>query len=325
MARDHARIQIDIWNDEDFRQLTASAQLLYFQLLSSATLTYAGVADWRSKRLAMLSLGRTGDEVEMAMAELEEGLFVVCDDESEEVFIRSFFKWDGLLQKPNVAKAMIKAWDKVHSLDLKAVIVHELKRLRDQFPDWKAFEHGVVDELLSKRSLDPLDLKCERVTGRVPERDAPLPTPNSLLPSPCSPAPSDTSAAATADIRPDVEALLDLLDSEMRNNEVKKLPKRNETNVSAMRRLIDIDGYSPDAVARIIRWCQADSFWKGNIMSAAKLREKFEQLRLHANRQREERQGRSRADEATDFIQRLEAIDATHGSREVAGDHQQLR
>ena len=183
MGRKHANIQVDIWNDPDFRELSAQAQLLYFQLLSSATLTYAGVADWRSKRISILSNGRTVDEVESAMSELQEGLFVVVDDDSEEAFIRSFFKWDGLLEKPNVAKAMVSAWGKVHSLQLKAVIVHELRRLRDQFPEWRAFEVESVQELCEKDSLDPVEMVSGRVSERVPERDAPLLTTNYLLPT----------------------------------------------------------------------------------------------------------------------------------------------
>ena len=66
MARDRANIRTDIWNDDDFRQLSASAQLLYLQLLTSATLTYAGVADWRPKRIAALACGRNAKDVEAA-------------------------------------------------------------------------------------------------------------------------------------------------------------------------------------------------------------------------------------------------------------------
>lgn len=43
-------------------------------------------------------------------------------------------------------------------------------------------------------------------------------------------------------------------------------------------KLIRIDGKAPEEVERVIRWCQQDSFWKGNILSGAKLREKWDQL-----------------------------------------------
>lgn len=43
-------------------------------------------------------------------------------------------------------------------------------------------------------------------------------------------------------------------------------------------KLVRIDGKSPGEIERVIRWCQQDSFWKSNILSGAKLREKFDQL-----------------------------------------------
>jgi hypothetical protein len=42
------------------------------------------------------------------------------------------------------------------------------------------------------------------------------------------------------------------------------------------------DHRSYDEIAGIIRWCQADEFWRTNILSFDKLREKFDQLRLKA-------------------------------------------
>jgi hypothetical protein len=51
-----------------------------------------------------------------------------------------------------------------------------------------------------------------------------------------------------------------------------------------MRLLIDKDGRSEAAVERIIRWSQADEFWRSNILSAPKLREQFTQLALKASR-----------------------------------------
>lgn len=153
--------------------------------------------------------------------------------------------------------------------------------------------------------------------------------------SPESDTETDTSKApkgafsSDADaIRPDVSQLLDLLDSELRSNGVKKIPKRTKTNIDSMRRLIDVDGYTAEQIARIIRWCQQDAFWKANILSASKLREKYEQLRLRANEEREKRLSESalsKSDEAHDFITRLEAIDAVSGGGEAARDYPQLR
>ena len=55
-------------------------------------------------------------------------------------------------------------------------------------------------------------------------------------------------------------------------------------NADAIRLLIDRDGHDVDDIARIIRWCQADEFWRTNILSASKLREKYGQLSAKAAR-----------------------------------------
>ncbi|PRI11907.1 hypothetical protein B4915_02185 [Leucobacter massiliensis] len=95
----------------------------------------------------------------------------------------------------------------------------------------------------------------------------------------------NTSEVADA-TRPDVERLLDLLDEELQKNGVKRLPKRNKANRDAMRLLLDRDGRSEEQVANAIRWAQSNEFWRSNILSASKLREKYETLRAQAARGR---------------------------------------
>lgn len=109
-------------------------------------------------------------------------------------------------------------------------------------------------------------------------------TTESALPVPV-PVPVPNKSVVSED-RPDVERLLDLLDSELTKNGVKKLPSRNKTNRDAMRLLMDRDGRSEEQIANAIRWCQSDEFWRGNILSASKLREKYETLRAQATRGR---------------------------------------
>jgi len=45
-------------------------------------------------------------------------------------------------------------------------------------------------------------------------------------------------------------------------------------------RMIRLDKRTPEQIEAVIRWCQQDLFWQSNILSAAKLREKFDQLEL---------------------------------------------
>lgn len=98
--------------------------------------------------------------------------------------------------------------------------------------------------------------------------------------------PEEKETSALAEARPEVIDLLDLLDSELTRNGVTRLPKRNKANHDAMRLMLDRDGRSVDQIAAAIRWCQADNFWRSNIMSATKLREQYERLQLAAKAER---------------------------------------
>jgi len=50
------------------------------------------------------------------------------------------------------------------------------------------------------------------------------------------------------------------------------------------RLMLDRDGRTEQEIHGAIDWCQADEFWRGNILSLPKLREKYDQLRLQAQR-----------------------------------------
>ena len=86
------------------------------------------------------------------------------------------------------------------------------------------------------------------------------------------------------DITPIDYELSKLLIQEIRNN----LPTFKEPNldswanhVSRMRRL---DKRTPEQIEYLIKWCQQDSFWQGNILSTQKLREKFDTLTAQVKR-----------------------------------------
>ncbi len=153
MARDHARIWLSIWSDDDFRALPPDAQHLYFVLVTSPSLSYAGVADWRPGRIAANAAGWTAGAVRSAAEPLVRGLYVVIDEDSEEVLLRSFIRNDGLMKNPNVAVSMALAFADTASPTLRGVIVHELKRLHDTEPDLKGWPK--VASLLDRKAIDP--------------------------------------------------------------------------------------------------------------------------------------------------------------------------
>lgn len=59
-------------------------------------------------------------------------------------------------------------------------------------------------------------------------------------------------------------------------------PKHKKPNIQEWARHIDLmirkDNRTSGEIREVIDWSQSDSFWKGNILSTAKLREKYDQL-----------------------------------------------
>lgn len=155
MAREYAQVRLAIWGDDDFRALSPRAQHLYLTLLTSPSLSHCGVGDWRPKRIAALAAGWSAGEVEEAAAELVGKLFIVVDEDTEEVLVRSFLRHDGLMKQPKMATAMASAHAAVASTVLRRVIVHELQRLKQDHPELKGWGSEKASELLSKESVDP--------------------------------------------------------------------------------------------------------------------------------------------------------------------------
>ncbi|WP_433775454.1 hypothetical protein [Bacillus wiedmannii] len=64
-------------------------------------------------------------------------------------------------------------------------------------------------------------------------------------------------------------------------------PKQREPNFDSwandFRLMREKDDRELQEIKDVIDWCQADSFWQGNILSAKKLREKFDQLTIQMN------------------------------------------
>lgn len=159
MARKFAAFRLSMWSDEDFLAITPEGQHLYFVVVTGPGLSFCGVDDWRPNRIARRARGWTSHDVEKAGLELRESRHLVVDEETEEVLARSFLRHDEVLKQPNLAVAAITDYGRVASPMLRGVIVHELKRLREEFPDFAAWagksSARLLEELLDRPSIDP--------------------------------------------------------------------------------------------------------------------------------------------------------------------------
>src|SRR5688500_791469 len=104
MPRDHARVLIRIWADDDFTALTERAQLYYLRLISQERINRAGVLDLRPRPWARLANDGTPTTARAALHELEQARFIVIDEDTEELLVRTFMRNDGIVRQPNVLK-----------------------------------------------------------------------------------------------------------------------------------------------------------------------------------------------------------------------------
>lgn len=156
MARIYGQTKVSIWADDDFLDLSPMAQWLYWHLSTHPDLSHCGVADWRPKRILPKAKGLTVDLLESAAEELLDGFYIITDEDTEEVLVRSFMRSDGLLKQRNMGAAVAKAHASVASRTIRAVIVHELHRLKDENPDWTSW--GALKGAMSGRSMNPREM-----------------------------------------------------------------------------------------------------------------------------------------------------------------------
>jgi len=105
MARTESRIKCAIWLDEDFRALTAAAQRAYFLVISQPTISLCGVTAYTPGRWAGFSSDETAERVDAALSELERARFVVVDRHTQEVWVRTFLRHDGVARSPKTLSA----------------------------------------------------------------------------------------------------------------------------------------------------------------------------------------------------------------------------
>lgn len=102
--------------------------------------------------------------------------------------------------------------------------------------------------------------------------------------------PSDHSSSSATPPREDVERICKHLADRMIANGCKP-PTITKKWRDAARLLLDKDGRTEEQVHRAIEWATAHHFWAANILSLPTLREKYDQLRLRAEQERDAANG----------------------------------
>lgn len=156
-----AQIRHDMWLDDEWRALTPAAQHLYLLVLSDPQLSYAGVTAFKPAAMA----NRAAEWSVMALMgsaiELSYAFFLVFDQDTEEVLVRSYLRHDSLMKNPRLAVSMAKAFGTIGSNKIRAAIVHELIRLKKEQPDLGAWDKPQVKTVLRQTAFSAKDLPVD--------------------------------------------------------------------------------------------------------------------------------------------------------------------
>lgn len=158
------------------------------------------------------------------------------------------------------AKVRFKNWDDYQPT--KQELEHKREKNREKLRHWR----------------DRNRVTGSDVTGFVTEDVTGLVTPPPTRPDPTRPL-KDLTSEPTA--RPDVEELCTLLADLVERNGSKR-PTITKAWRDAARLMLDRDERELDKAKNLIRWSQVDGFWRKNILSMPKFRQRYDQLRLAA-------------------------------------------
>lgn len=179
MARTEARIRCSIWDDPDFLALTWQAQWLYHAILEQKDLSLCGVLTYTPKRFAKLAPNIKPAEVVRAMDLLRERRFIVLDDDTDELWVRTFVKGDGVISKPNSVIGMAHDFGAIHSQPIRQGLLQGLgqgflEELPERFDKWITAGFG--------KRMPQAFLEAFALAYACPPPHAPVPPASSLQP-----------------------------------------------------------------------------------------------------------------------------------------------
>lgn len=120
MSRKFGKVLCTAWNDPQWLALSDAAMVLYVSMISQHDISPAGVLPLTERRWKGYLDGGL-NAVSEALDELTDTGFVLVDEDTAEVLVRTFIKHDGRLQNANLGASVHRAVGQIHSERLRNV------------------------------------------------------------------------------------------------------------------------------------------------------------------------------------------------------------
>ena len=147
MARNFAQFQLRIWVNGEWLALTIEAQHLYKLLISQEDIGPSGLIPLRPRRWAKLSANGSVEKVMAALTELDDASFVVVDEETAEVLVRTFIRGSETYKHVRLLRSALNQAERVESPRIRSALGQELAKLpKVAVPELTARNAKAVEE-----------------------------------------------------------------------------------------------------------------------------------------------------------------------------------
>ena len=131
----YVRVMRSIWTDPDWLALSSRSKMIYLQLISQANISKAGVLPTVPRRWASMYPDLDVDDILASIDDLSTAGFVLVDEDTEELLVRTYMRYDEMYAQPNGRKAILAATDEIVSGTLRATVEEELEDLTGEGSD----------------------------------------------------------------------------------------------------------------------------------------------------------------------------------------------
>lgn len=129
MARTYGAVYLSIWRDKDFCRLSHTEQYMYWALIFQPRLNRAGLLDYFPARWAESTGDMSTADVEVAIKGLIARRYVVLDEATHELLIRTYVRNSDVWKMPKAFASVIPAAQEIMSSKLRRVLLRDLDRI----------------------------------------------------------------------------------------------------------------------------------------------------------------------------------------------------
>lgn len=256
------------WNDPLVKTLESEVRYLYLYFITGRHSHYSGLY-----YLPMIYIKEdtalTDNEIKKGIAILQAKDRILYDEKTEMVFVKKMLKHQIKNAKPNVKQmgGIISHFKSLHNTKLILEFFNYWNHLRSLFTD------------------NDISIRIDNMISEIQENPATSDNPG-IGGSSLNPSPKNKKEYSKECIKLSKLLAQLILENNPDYFHLQENKYQSTLNgfMSDIDKLIRVDNAKPEKIDEVIRWCQADDFWKDNILSGIKLRKQYPQLLIKSKK-----------------------------------------